>query len=457
MVQVSRLTLRRWDRLETALVVPSTFLDVGETARIALQHGYHEAAVRLIASKDFTDTACLSADVWDLLRLPKEESLDVHLLWDEAQQVMRIGPLVAIMARVRRHRGELAGSQAPVFKRLSEAARSLGVITYVFSPLDVQWGEGIVRGSYWNGCNRWSHEYFPLPDVVYDQIVSRRFERRADVQRSRNKLIHLLYPRYFNAGFFDKWTVFQWLSSDDRTRQHLPPTTLYRTPDQGAQFLREYGDIYLKPAEGSLGQGLIRMHLTEKGSTHYRWRKGRGRMESGVCRDPKTWFGQYHQFLKRRVYLLQKTIPLLPLGSRIWDVRAMLQKDESRKWRRTKMFVRISPPGDIASNVSTGGRAERMDTLLASLPFSRLAGHHMNRRLSAIARQVAHVIEERSGLLLGELGVDLGVDGHGFVWIIEVNAKPWKSPSTEEGSEELVQKSFLRPIAYAKSLAGFSS
>jgi hypothetical protein len=135
----------------------------------------------------------------------------------------------------------------------------------------------------------------------------------------------------------------------------------------------------------------------------------------------------------------------------------MLQKDESQRWKRTKMFVRISPPGDIASNVKTGGRAQRIDTLLAYLPLSRPAGQHISRRLSSIARQVAHAIEEKSGLLLGELGVDLGVDAHGFVWIIEANAKPWKSPYTEEGSEELVQKSFLRPIAYAKSLAGFSS
>lgn len=456
MVQVVRVTLHRSPQLEGALAAPLHFGGIGEDVPVALRHGHEEVSARTVALTSSEDEVYLAQDLWTRLRLPDRDRLDLHLSWQPSERLVRLGPLVGIIADLKRKGNRPTGRQVPIFRQLLRAAGDLGVVAYVFSPFDVQWSKGTVKGSYLTGEDGWTTRLLPLPDVVYDQIVSRRFERRRDVRKTREKLIHLLYPRYFNAGFFDKWTVFHWLSSDDRTRHQLPPTILYRTPEQGLEFLEEHGDIYLKPSMGSLGVGLIRIHHGANGLVHYRWRKGNRRLEAGVCRDPAAWFTQHHRFFKQRSYLLQRTVPLWPFGNRIWDVRALLQKDGTRTWKRTKMFVRVSAPGDIASNVTTGGRAERVETLMDQLQVSRAQERAIVRRLSRTARLVAQVLEEKSGLLLGELGVDLGVDVHGRVWIIEVNAKPWKSPHTLAGTEELVRKSFLRPIAYAKSLAGFA-
>lgn len=454
MVQVTRLMVHRADGLQGILTVPDTLLGGGRS-EVTLRHGHHETIARLVPMKEASGVH-LSGNIWKILSLPDENVLDVHVLWDGAENLLRIGPLLAIMARVRRKKGQLSGAQVPVFERLSEAGRTLGVLTYVFSPLEIQWTKGTVRGVYWNDERKWTMGTFPLPDVVYDQVVSRRFEDRPDVKESRNKLIRLLYPRYFNAGFFDKWTMFQWLSADDRTRRQLPATTLYRAPGQGAQFLVEWGDIYMKPARGSLGQGLVRVQLAVNGQALYRWRKGPGRTETGIAKDPRAWFEQHHRFFRRRRYILQRTIPIPSLEGRVWDVRALMQKDESRAWKRTKMFVRISHPGEVASNLAAGGRAERVEKVLPHMALGLSAERGLVRRLTRTAHHVAQVVEESSGLQLGEMGVDLGVDDRGGVWIIEVNAKPWKSPDTDEGDERLLERSFLRPVAYAKSLAGFS-
>ncbi|MDI3256319.1 MAG: YheC/YheD family protein [Kyrpidia sp.] len=455
MVRVTRLTLHCADGLQNTLVAPENILGGSRSPEVALRHGHHETTVRLVES-GAGDGMTIGTDVWKNLHLPEEDCLDVHVLWDEQERLIRIGPLVAVMAQVRRRKGQPVGPQVPVFQRLTDAGRMLGVLTYIFSPLEIQWAKGMVKGSYWNTARQWTTAYFPLPDVVYDQVVSRRFEGHSDVKKSRDKLIHLLYPRYFNAGFFDKWTVFQWLSMDERTCRHLPATIPYRTPEQGAQFLRERGDIYVKPARGSLGRGLARLQMTDNGRAQYRWRKGHGRTETGIYKDPRTWFEQHHRFLRHRHYVLQETIPIWPVGGGVWDVRVLMQKDGSQRWRRTKMFVRVSNPGDIASNLAAGGRAGRMEALLEHLPLTPAARKTIARRVSRTARHVARVVEDRSGLVLGEMGVDLGVDERGGIWIIEVNSKPWKSPDTEEGSEQLLEKSFLRPVAYAKSLAGFS-
>lgn len=72
------------------------------------------------------------------------------------------------------------------------------------------------------------------------------------------------------------------------------------------------------------------------------------------------------------------------------------------------------------------------------------------RRLS---RQVVDALEQGSGRTFGELGIDLGLDTSGKVWIIEVNSKPRKTPTTEKGRQDLVDLSFERPMRYAIYLA----
>jgi len=55
---------------------------------------------------------------------------------------------------------------------------------------------------------------------------------------------------------------------------------------------------------------------------------------------------------------------------------------------------------------------------------------------------------------LGEIGLDLGVDRRGRVWLIEVNAKPFRKVF-DAGPKRRVFLSFRRPMAYARYLAGF--
>src|SRR5690606_6497209 len=55
---------------------------------------------------------------------------------------------------------------------------------------------------------------------------------------------------------------------------------------------------------------------------------------------------------------------------------------------------------------------------------------------------------------LGEVGVDLGVDRRGHVWLIEANSKPFRRLTRQDPVK--VRLTIVRPLGYACFLAGFT-
>lgn len=78
----------------------------------------------------------------------------------------------------------------------------------------------------------------------------------------------------------------------------------------------------------------------------------------------------------------------------------------------------------------------------------------ISRRVRRAARTIINALDEVLDGPLGEVGLDLGVDRRGRVWLIEVNAKPYRKV-TDAGPKRQVWLSFRRPMQYARHLAGF--
>nr|MBO2476611.1 hypothetical protein [Bacillota bacterium] len=58
---------------------------------------------------------------------------------------------------------------------------------------------------------------------------------------------------------------------------------------------------------------------------------------------------------------------------------------------------------------------------------------------------------------VGELGLDLGIDRLGRIWLIEVNSKPFLQMTREAGSPHILGLSVQRPLRFARYLAGFEN
>ena len=374
------------------------------------------------------------------------------LLCSGVRQVER--PLVGVMAHVRYTPEGFGGRQGPGLRKYLETARQEGVAACVFDPADVDLKRNRIRGCVLKTRSADGHSVLleqrdlPLPMVVYDQILSRKYENRVDLgaalEHLRNHCI------VFNGGYFDKWQVHEWLSTEPSLRAHLPKTALLRNARTLGDFLDRHEVVFVKPIHGSLGVGIIRARRAPDG-----W-QATLKPKSGPLTDfaAKSAAGLYDQFrwrVAKRRCIVQEGLNLIQWNGRPVDVRAIVQKDKSGAWRRTKLYARVAARGEFVSNLATGGEA---------LPLSIIgeAGRRLNmaavkREITRLTAEIPAVMERESERLLGELGVDLGVDAAGRVFVIEVNSKPWKTPLTEKGSQKLVDLSFLRPILFARELA----
>src|SRR5690606_17646931 len=106
--------------------------------------------------------------------------------------------------------------------------------------------EGYVRSG-----KRWVKRKFPLPEVVYDRVQARSWERRQSSQSAKAFLQSIPGIHYFNEGFFDKWTIYQRMSKHERLVHYIPETRQLTGPASLQAFLEQHRSVFVKPTEGS--------------------------------------------------------------------------------------------------------------------------------------------------------------------------------------------------------------
>lgn len=368
---------------------------------------------------------------------------------------IRIGPLIGILChpmwRPKEH--TLVRNRAlEALEKLVAAASEQKALGYLFRLDEVDFEDGTVLG-YIKTSDGWKRRRLPLPDVIYDQMVSRKRERSKGYAELREQLSNLYGQRIFNDGFFDKWTVHDWLQQDKSLRPHIPQTVRYTQAAVAVSFLQRFPVTFLKPVHGSLGLGIVRIVRHPDGSYNYDVNRAKQPPMHGSSPNVQEVVKVFRSRLAARPYVLQQGIALAQYQDRPFDIRILLQRDGSGEWRRTKMFARVAKVGDFTSNISSGGEALPVHTVFTEVFKRQAQAKACQRELMHVTRRVTEVMEKSSGKVFGEMGLDIGVDQTGHIWVIEANSKPWKSPTTEKGRQDLVDLSFTRPIEYAVWLA----
>lgn len=380
-----------------------------------------------------------------LLPLPKT----LWIRFEKEKGIVRIGPVVAILAFKRRNAGprspRLFGVRNLDIRHLMMHATRLGNLALVVSPEGVVPGRDWIEGYVPSG-RRWALVRYPIPDVVYDRIQSRSWERRPKAQRAKQYFLSLSDVKCFNEGFFDKWALYQKMVGHQALAEYLPLTRQLTGPASLKAFLDEHKSTFLKPTEGSQGKGIVRVRKVKGG---YEWRRG-GRTHR-TARFEVLYRG-VARIQRRKRYIMQPDLRLATLRGAPFDIRIVMQKDGTGKWRRTKIYARVAAKGRLTSNLSRGGTSFYLSSVLKSR-FGR-ARRRLRAKILQAADTIVHALDEVFDSPLGELGLDLGIDRQGRIWLIEVNAKPFRKV-IDGGPKRMVYLSFHRPMAYARHLAGF--
>ncbi|QAY65103.1 YheC/YheD family protein [Paenibacillus protaetiae] len=364
----------------------------------------------------------LSAGVRQVMNIPKTGN--VHVLGNGENEV-QLGPLVGILSD-----SSTASNQSPFGSRSSfikELIRSgeRKAFIFGFTPSDINWQQETVNGYFLTPQGSWFRKTVPLPDVVYNRLPSRKAETSSTISSLRERFVRKKIP-FFNWSFFNKADVYKLLENDPEALQHLPESISGPSSDKIKALLEKHHFLYFKPTAGSLGIGIYRLTYHPKRGYFARYRKG--------GRNVLLRFTNYQSLIRMlqnrhgssfSTYVVQQGIRLIEIDNCPIDFRFHMHKNGRNEWVPVGIGAKKAGRGSVTTHVKNGG------SLLTP-------EHALNRTFGASAKEVldkakevavkmSEAIERNYPHRLGELGLDIGIDKDGEIWMFEANAKPGRS------------------------------
>lgn len=244
-----------------------------------------------------------------------------------------------------------------------------------------------------------------------------------------------------------KWKIAELLQRDPSAKEYIPETHLFRGPEDIIKMLKKYPMVYLKPVRRSLGLGIIKMEKnTEDNYTAYYNINGVNQKTNG---DVNYILTQLSELMGKRGYIVQQGISVALYRDNLFDLRVTIQKDGAGKWSFIRWTSRVAAPGNIVSNVAAGGKG---------VPAEKVLGEIFDGEIQTIKNEVIHaglVIAEALDKKLkdiGDLGLDIGIDMDGGIYLFEVNFRAIRPGNRNSQDAKAWFPTYHTPIYHLKYL-----
>lgn len=296
---------------------------------------------------------------------------------------------------------------------------------------------------------RWKKHTLPLPDVIYNRITYRSVEKSAEVKSLFRMASRYSKVKIFNPSFFSKQGIHRLLKNHPLAKDFLPDTRFSAVKRSITQLLAKHDEVFVKPGDGAEGLGIYKISKagegfschTERRITHF------GNLEDLLtAASTEDW--------KRR-YIVQQGIQLIQYNGRNIDFRVNLNKNIANNWVVSGVAGKAAGSESVTTHVRLGGQVYRCGDIL-NLVFGERS-EEFRIKMESAAVTLAQAIEEEIGKPVGELGLDIGIDQDGRVWMFEANSKPGRSIFRYPGMEEEAAQSINLLFEYSYFLAGFGT
>jgi hypothetical protein len=395
-------------------------LQVTSGKTVTLRLGSKETAVTIRTANRQDNALVLPVNLVAALRLPRTGKC---LVKSNAGKEIQLGPVIGILTHA-------DGSSNPFGSRTSFIREIFATGTnkafhVAFNPGQVNWESGEVSGYTLDSEGKWIRKTFPLPDVVYNRLPSRKAEKSATMESFKERFVRRKIS-LFNWSFFDKWDVYRLLDGETEAEKHVPESFINPSPDEIRKMMEKHRFVYLKPTAGSLGIGIYRLTYNPQRGYFARFRRNGSNV---LIRFGK--FDGLMKLLRRHNirlehYVVQQGIRLVELDGCPLDFRFHMTKNGQNQWVAAGIGAKIAGRGSVTTHIRNGGQLMTPEQALERVYGSSKAEEMLEAAKQASVR-LAEAIERRTPHQLGELGFDLGIDQNDRVWMFEANAKPGRS------------------------------
>lgn len=418
--------------------------DVSLSGQTMASFGSISTTCRFVSSPLLDKQIIMTNDVAKRLYIPF--STDVHLFFDE--DTVHLGPLVGIFtAGFTKSPLRPVGKRSFFFAKLLSQQKKIGVFAFVFGTHHINWEKGTITGYFYTESG-WTQREVPFPTVIYNRLPNRRIENAETFQAIKTTLKTKYGIPWFNENFFNKWEVYRLLEKHPLSRPYLPDTSFYPTIETADQFLKRYGEVYLKPANGSHGLGIY--HILKKNRKYEcRFRNQRGVNRSQSFPTLSSLWKNIFSQQKLDSYIIQQGIRLIEINGRKIDFRVHTNKNEEGIWQVSAIAAKIAEKTSVTTHIHNGGIVKTVEEIFPD----RSARDRILRQLYDTALTLSRCLEEQLQINIGEIGFDFGIDRQCRIWMFEANSKPGRSIFTHPKLKRYDELTAMLLLAYAVYLS----
>lgn len=216
-----------------------------------------------------------------------------------------------------------------------------------------------------------------------------------------------------------KWGKHKVLAASPTLAGALPATQpLGKSAFQS--LLEQYGAVIVKPSWSWGGDGVMKVSSHENGTCT---------VQSGKKKTTKSGWAAAYALVRskagRKSHIVQQCIPLAAINGRPFDLRVMVQRRRGgAKWKVTGKLAKVAGSGYIITNVARS--RGKVTTVTSAIRRSNIQGASADSILQNINGIALHATRRfhRHYRWIRTVGLDIGLDAAGRVWIIEGNFMP---------------------------------
>lgn len=294
------------------------------------------------------------------------------------------------------------------FVRVLAKASSYYNIELVYChPLDVDKENHIIHGQTLYK-NKWIKKDIKVPQYIDINSYCYKYK---DIMNYLNEFSILSSARKFGS----KEKVYSKLIQDGEFRYMIPESFVVEDLSDIKNFFDKNPNIILKPIKGQKGSGI---YAIKKLANQYKLYHD-NRME--VLNNNELYQFIEHEILDNN-YLAQSYISSTTNSDNPFDIRIRLEKNGIGKWEVTTYLVRIGSNSSVVSNISQGGSVSSLNSFLKSNYLQ--SWKSIRKEIEYIGNKLPYKLESIFEKEYTSLGIDLGLDKQGNIFLFEVNTAP---------------------------------
>lgn len=397
----------------------SQYWDIDHNLTLNLSIGQKVREVLIIKTGKAKNEIYLCHELFDFFRLP-DRQIKLLALYSKIDNTLYLGPVIALLTEISTTEKKIKFNSMEAFcQELHFGLANSGGLFYIFNIKD--FSEVNIMGYHYNN-EIWEKTTLPHPTIIYNRIHSRKLESSTHFNNLK-KLLNKLEIPIFNDCFLSKELVHNILHNEEHMQVFLPETVRL-SEDSLSNLLKKHSTLFLKPINGSQGRNIIRI-TRNTDSLVVDLSSGKDKGVGKTFTDNSILYQWLRPIFHSGNYICQEGISFKQYLNKSLDFRVLCHKNYQNNWNVTSVVARIAAEKQFVSNIARGGEVIKPIKVLTNL-FGRNTALQQLALIQELAIETATIIEQNQLGMIAELGIDIGVDDKGEIWIIEVNSKPSK-------------------------------